>query len=73
MVEVKVKVKVDIEVNPYKLLEHVVRYHSKDVRELDLSFVPFNSDTCESPGRLPQLLRQVFKRCTRLERFTHAT
>jgi hypothetical protein len=52
-------------VYPYMLLEHVVRHHGEDVRELDLSLVPFND---EEWRMLPRLLREVFERCTKLER-----
>ncbi len=58
-----------MQVFPDLLLQHVVARHSKDVREIDLSLVPFNQATCRMKAhQMGQLLRDVFVRCTRLER-----
>jgi hypothetical protein len=50
------------------LLEYVVKRHGDDVREIDLSMVPFDRDTCRDPGRRGTLVREVFDCCPRLER-----
>jgi hypothetical protein len=52
---------------PDVLLEYVVKRHGDDVREIDLSMVPFNKDTCREPGSRKSLVREVFRRCPRLE------
>ncbi|ELR21945.1 Fbox domain containing protein [Acanthamoeba castellanii str. Neff] len=61
--------KQEVQVFPDLLLQHVVARHSKDVREIDLSLVPFTQSTCRmNEDQVGELLREVFVRCTRLER-----